>query len=371
MDSLPDENIDELQENFEDFFNTALCGFLIADAKGIILRGNKTLAGWLGKSEDNLKNMRFADILGTGSKIYYETHLRPLLRMQGYFDEVVLELKSVSGKKMQVLVNAFERRDKDSKPHFIRYTILKASDRLLYEQNLQEAKKLTERELNKEKETVTLRDQLIAVLGHDLRNPLSAVNMAVELMRSSPAGDNSILLSTIKRSNSRMIELVGNIMDFARTRLGGGIVLNRQDVTLEPLLQSIVSEMRLVYPGREITAFFNCESTVNCDADRLSQMFTNLLANGLTHGDAHSPVHLIANSTNGKLEISVTNKGIPIPEALHEKLFAPFTRETGRASKNGLGLGLYICAEIAKAHNGYISFTSTNEGTTFTFIMNT
>jgi sigma-B regulation protein RsbU (phosphoserine phosphatase) len=361
--------INHLQENFEDFFETALCGFIIADANGSIVRANKKIAAWAGYSTDELKGKRFSDLLAIGGKIYYETHLWPLLRMQGFFDEVVLELSSTTGHKLRVMANAFERKDKNDQPCFIRYTIIKASDRLLYEQNLQQAKTVAETELIKQTEIVVLREQLIAVLGHDLRNPLSAATMAVELLSSSPGADE-LILATLKRSTSRMTELVNNIMDFAKTRLGEGIVLNRQDILLEPVLQQVVAEMRLIYPKREITTQFEITEPVNCDPHRIAQLLSNLLANALIHGDANLPVHVRAFQNTGDLEISVTNHGSPIPANLHEHLFTPFTREVTRPSKNGLGLGLYISSEIARAHNATLTFISTEEKTCFTFHMN-
>lgn len=360
-----------LQEDFEDFFETSLCGFIIADTDGFIMRANQKVAAWANCNNDQLKGKRFSDLLSIGGKIYYETHLSPLLRMQGFFDEVVLELNSTTGDKLRVMVNAFERRDEEGQPYFIRYTILKATDRLQYEQNLQEAKKMAEKEVVKQKEMVTLREQLISVLGHDLRNPLSAVIMASDLLNSSTGDGNEMIIATIKRSTLRMGELVNNIMDFARTRLGEGMVLNKQDVTLEPVLQHVVDEMRLIYSKREIITLFEITEPVNCDSDRIAQLFSNLLANSLTHGDANSPVYVYAFHHSGILELSVSNKGVPIPKDLHDRLFAPFTREINRRSQNGLGLGLYISSEIARAHNATLSFTSSEKETRFTFHMKT
>ncbi len=360
----------DLQENFEDFFETALCGFIIANTQGSILRANKKVAEWANCATDDLKGKRFSDLLTIGGKIYYETHLWPLLRMQGFFDEVVLELSGATGQKLRVMVNALERRDKDGKPCFIRYTILKASDRLQYEQNLQEAKKIAEQELIKQTELVTLREQLIAVLGHDLRNPLSAVAMAVDLLTSTSGDETTILLATLKRSTSRMRELINNIMDFARTRLGEGIVLSRQDIALEPVLQEVVAEMRLIYPNREIRTLFEIIEPVNCDSHRIAQLLSNLIANAITHGDNNFPVNIHAIHDDGNLELSVCNNGDPIPADLHEHLFAPFTREAILPSKPGLGLGLYICSEIARAHNAKLSFASSAKETCFTFYMN-
>ena len=103
-----------------------MCGFIIADTKGFILRANEKVAAWIECNTDELKGKRFSDLLAVGGKIYYETHLSPLLRMQGFFDEVVLEISSTTGRKLRVMVNADERRDKDGKPCFIRFTLLKS-----------------------------------------------------------------------------------------------------------------------------------------------------------------------------------------------------------------------------------------------------
>lgn len=369
MKSPLPEDINSLQQNFDDFFEMGLCGFILANKQGYILRANERVSLWRNQTKEELKGSQFVDLLSIGSKIYYETHLRPLLRMQGFFDEVVLEISNITGGKLQVMVNAFERRDDNGDPLFIRYTILKASDRLLYENNLKQAKTKAEDELEKQREMVVLREQFIAVLGHDLRNPLSAIGMATDLFHFSPDSDNNTLLTIIKRSSTRMAELVANIMDFARTRLGGGIVLNWQPTMLEPILESVIAEMRIIHPAQEIISEFNIHKPVNCDSDRLAQLLSNLLSNGITHGDTHFPVIVRAILTREQLEIEVSNKGISIPHDLHDRLFAPFTREGNRASENGLGLGLYICSEIAKAHNGSLSFTSSEQGTTFTFSM--
>ena len=359
-----------LQENFENFFESPLCGFVIADAQGIILRANKKVAGWVGYNTNELKGKRFLDLLAVGGKIYYETHLWPLLRMQGFFDEVVLELRGSTGQRLRVMVNAFENRDKNEQPCFIRYTILKASDRLQYEQNLHEAKKTAEKELIIHKETVNLREQLIAVLGHDLRNPLSAITIAVGILTLSLVEREASLIEIIKKSTLRMSELVDNVMDFARTRLGEGIILTKQNIMLEPLLLQVINELQLAFPKREINVLFETTKPVNCDPNRISQLISNLLANALTHGSDDTSVQIHTYYKEGNFELSVTNNGEPIPLDMHQYLFAPFTRETSRSSQQGLGLGLYISSEIAKAHNGTISCTSTADETCFTFRIN-
>ncbi len=365
--SVPNNNF---QEDFEDFFEYSLCGFLITDPKGIIIRGNTTIAQWTGISTTDLKGKRFTDLLTIGSKIYYETHLRPLLVMQGFFDEIVVELQKVEGTKYRILVNALERRNSDGVTEFIRYTLLKASDRLQYEKNLQQATANAEKEILDQKIIVNMREQLIAVLGHDLRNPLSTISMATEmLMQAKLEKEDKNVVMVLKRSSLRMGELISNIMDFARTRLGEHILPVLKETLLTPVLQQVIDELSLSFPQQAIITEFSIDEPVLCDADRIGQLLSNLLANAITHGRADTPVHVQASNKNGILQIAVCNEGDAIPEDFLHQLFIPFTREKSRPSQNGLGLGLYISSEIAKAHRGELTCTSNDEKTCFTFTM--
>lgn len=361
-----------LQEDFEDFFENSLCGYLTTNTKGEILRGNSRVAGWLGYSPEDLKGIRFFELLTIGGKIYCETHLLPLLRMQGFFDEVALELACRDGERLPVLVNAYERREPGGKPQFIRMTVYKATDRRLYEENLRYARTVAEAQLADEQAISVLREQFIAVLGHDLRNPLGAITggTAMLLARSSLSIRDASLVSLMKDSGARMAELVDNIMDFARGRLGGGMMLNRQSILLEPVLCHVVEELRTAWPTRIIEREFRLGEPVDCDAPRLSQILSNLLANALQHGEPDKPVHVNAFLEQDIFELSVTNSGKPIPPEALERLFQPFTREHVRSSQNGLGLGLYIASEIARAHKGELTVASTEEETRFTFRMN-
>jgi sigma-B regulation protein RsbU (phosphoserine phosphatase) len=344
--------------------------FLIADEKNKIIRCNKRVTEWLGNSSDQIKGKKFSDLLSIGSKIYFETHLSPLLKMQGFFNEILVELNIASGKKLKILINARESSLKEDGSKLIYYTLFEASDRLRYEQNLQNAKGIAEKELGAERENVLLREQLIAVLGHDLRNPLGAITMAVGILdRSIKEDKQKNLLGILKRSSYRMNEIIGNVMDFARTRMGEGIVISSKDVDLQPVLEHVVEELKFLFPDREIATDFTLAEPIYCDADRIAQLTSNLLANALTQGNTQSPVYFSASNENKKLELSVANDGKPIPESLQAILFTPFKREGNRPSKNGLGLGLYIADQIAKAHGASLSFTSNKQETRFTFVM--
>jgi signal transduction histidine kinase len=214
-----------------------------------------------------------------------------------------------------------------------------------------------------------LREQFIAVLGHDLRNPLASIGAGTELLRKTPLNEKAeFLVEMMKKSVSRMSALINDVLDLARGRLGGGLTLERAAVPLEPVLRQVVAEMQMTHPSQIIETNFQLTESVIADRVRISQLLSNLLGNALTYGAADRPVRVTA-TTNGRFEMAVINKGNPIPAAAMQRLFQPFERGAVRPDQQGLGLGLYIASEIARAHGGKIDATSSRDETCFTFSM--
>jgi signal transduction histidine kinase len=167
-----------------------------------------------------------------------------------------------------------------------------------------------------------------------------------------------------------MTGLIENVLDFARARLGGGLSLNRlADAGLGATLEQVVAEARTAWPDREVRSEIDLDGPVNCDGARIAQMFSNLLANALTHGDPQGPVRVRARGDEGGFELSVSNLGEPIPRETIKRLFQPYTRASDRPGRQGLGLGLYIASQIAHAHEGRLEVESSTEETRFTFRM--
>jgi sigma-B regulation protein RsbU (phosphoserine phosphatase) len=189
------------------------------------------------------------------------------------------------------------------------------------------------------------------------------------LLRKPQTEQNTTYLELLVASAHRMSSLIDNVLDLARGRLGAGIGLNiESDVKLAEILLQVVEELR-VGTDQVINAEISIVDSVQCDPVRLGQLASNLLGNALTHGAPDQPVRLQAFTQDGMLEISVTNRGKPIPAAALERLFQPFFRAEVKRSQQGLGLGLYIASEIAKAHAGVIKVKSTDFDTEFTFRM--
>jgi len=229
----------------------------------------------------------------------------------------------------------------------------------------------SEAALLSERETAELREQFIAVLGHDLRNPLAAIDGGARLLSKSSLDERATaVVGQVLGSVGRMAGLIDNILDFARGRLGGGLDLDRQaDPALAGALDHVISEFRSAQPGRAIVADILLTEPVACDSRRLAQLLSNLIANALTHGDPEAPVSVSGRTVDGRLLLSVANAGAPIHAEVLPKLFQPFARGAGRGSAQGLGLGLYIASEIARAHGGRLEATSDAAETRFTFAM--
>ncbi|MBR0655763.1 sensor histidine kinase [Plastoroseomonas arctica] len=223
-----------------------------------------------------------------------------------------------------------------------------------------------EERLARRREDAELRDQFIAVLGHDLKNPLASISAATRIMANHP--DRSEDLSAhIQQSVSRMSALIENVLDFARGRLGGGFVTTRDAAEpLEPVLHQVIDELRSVHPHVDIAVDIDLREPVACDRQRIGQLLSNLLGNACAYGDMTAPIQVRARTEAGWLDLSVINAGEPIEAGKADRLFQPFFRGRVNANREGLGLGLYICAEIAKAHGGTINVSSENGTTCFT-----
>lgn len=316
--------------------------------------------------------MRLFDILSLGSKVYWETHLRPLLKIQGNVDGVALDLLAVAGETVPAFACATEIREG---AFSIRLAFFKAAERRQFERSLLSARTAALEDgraaldrLRSELETAELREQFIAVLGHDLRNPLAAFASGVRLLAREELTDKATkILPLLLGSVSRMSELIDNVMDFAKARLGGGIGLNRNNLEpLGPTLLQVVEELRTAHAKREVKVSFAIDEPVDCDRARIAQLVSNLLGNAISHGAPDQPIRLLARTADGELEISVANHGDEIPRETMARLFQPFFRGDAQASKQGLGLGLHIASEIAKAHGGTLFATSSTGETRFT-----
>ena len=243
----------------------------------------------------------------------------------------------------------------------------------LIARHLDSSRKLaaSESALLEERATSELREQFMAVLGHDLRTPVRGISCFADLLRRTSLDDRALhLTQVIKDSATRMNALIDNLLDLARGRLAGGLPLTCDaSEPLEPVLRSVIAELRASMPDRAIETHFALAGPIYCDRGRIAQLFSNLLSNALTYGVASEPVRVRAIRHPAFMELSIANAGEPIAPAALKHLFQPFYRNGVSQHREGLGLGLYIAHEIAIGHGGTLEVESTAQETRFTFRM--
>ncbi|WP_073559195.1 ATP-binding protein [Archangium sp. Cb G35] len=232
---------------------------------------------------------------------------------------------------------------------------------------------ITERKKQEERlrQTAEFRERFLGVVSHDLRNPLNAILLSANaLLRTEgiPASHTK-MVRRIVTSGERMGRMIGELLDFTRGRLGGGIPIQLQRVNLRHLSRHVLEELEIGFPGRELRLHAEGDLLGAWDPDRLAQLLGNLGKNALDYSPADTPVDFSLHDEGDMLRMEVHNDGAPIPRELLAGIFEPFRRavEGDAHPTSGLGLGLFIVREIARAHGGSVEVRSSEgEGTTFT-----
>jgi len=214
----------------------------------------------------------------------------------------------------------------------------------------------------------------LAALGHDLRNPLSAVLMSAQAILRNDQLDPNVARAAdvVLHSSERMRGMLDDLLDFTTTRLGGRMQMRMTHGALDEALRYAVDELRAIHPEAQI--FFECNGTLegDWDAGRIAQLASNLVGNAIQYGDPGKPITVAARETPTEVILTVHNECEPIGADMLEKVFDPLTRGVAHKvekpdGSHSVGLGLYIAREITEAHGGTIQVSSTAErGTTFT-----
>ena len=228
------------------------------------------------------------------------------------------------------------------------------------------------------KDRARVRDLFLAMLGHDLRAPLSGIQMATHVLEIPALEDTSRLKIAvrIRRALQQMNHLITDLIDFTRSRLGAGMPIAKTPCDLASLATDALDAVRSSFPEHAFQGDLSGDLSIHADASRMSQLLSNLLYNAVQHGDPGSVISLRAVGGADGVTLQVHNMGAPIPEEALLLLFEPMVQATKAASGQGtrsstsMGLGLYIVREITRGHGGTIDVASSAEaGTTFTLYL--
>lgn len=349
----------------------AACGLLQTSDDGTFLRVNRTFCQWVGRSADALVGrLRFQDLLTAGGRIFHQTHWSPLLRMQGTVSEVKLELVHGDGSLVPMVVNAIRHEHHGQLIHEVAAYV--ARDRDKYERELLAARKEATRLHTEAKDRALFAEQMIGIVSHDLRNPVSAIVLATELLGHDELSPGQELAAAgIRRAAERATRLIGDLLDFTQARVGAGLTFAPTACDLHEVVGEAIDELGLAYPDRALRHARTGDGRCSADASRLVQLVGNLVSNAVSHGRPDTPVTITTNGTRGNaLTLAVHNDGEAIPATLLPSLFEPMTRGTKASGGRSVGLGLFIVREIAKAHGGTVAVRSSEtEGTTFTLTL--
>lgn len=366
MQSAPAEDLAWIEQ--------APCGLMQTSENGTFLRVNRAFCAWLGYEPAALVGQRrFQDLLTMGGRIFHHTHWNPLLELQGSISEVKLDLMDRDGATIPMVLNAVRYEQAGSVVHHLAAYV--ARDRDTYERELVASRKRLEsmvaeatRHQAEAKDRALFAEQMIGIVSHDLRNPLSAITMATALLLNGELPQSQRNVATrISRSAERAARLIADLLDFTQARLGRGLAIAKRPIDLHSTISETVDELRHVYPQRRIDHVRSGEGPCFADADRLAQLVGNLVSNAVTHGDSARSVTVSSTIEPSAFVVAVHNEGAPIPPEAQATIFEAMTRGANApASGRSVGLGLFIVREIAKAHAGSATVESNAaHGTTF------
>ena len=352
----------------------APCGLLTAGTDGLIGQANDTFCNWLGYRHDELEGVtRFADLLPMGARLFHQTHWQPLLQMQGSIAEVQLDLIHRDGRRIPMLLNAIRRDGPEGYTDEIGAMV--ATDRKKYERELIDARQRAQtaeagqRALNDELAREHRRkDEFIATLAHELRNPLAPFANVLEVLRLRP-GHAALWdwgYEVLERQLGQLTHLVDDLLEVSRITQGK-LVLRREHVELSDILASAVdAAMPPIRTAHQTltTALPPVPLTVDGDRTRLTQIFCNLLNNASKFTPEGGAIGLTAMVVDGAIVVEISDTGAGIPPEHLERIFdmfsqlhAPLHRATG-----GLGIGLALVKGLTTLHGGTVTARSAGLG---------
>jgi len=365
---VPDDQNPVLEADAEDLYENAPCAYLSTLPDGTIVRVNRTFLAWSGRVADALiGRVRFQTLLTMGGRMYYETHYAPLLHMQGFVNEIALEMRRLDGSVCPVVASARQTRNAAGIATINRIALFDSSDRRRYERELLIARKRAEEAVQRLAEVDRRRNEFVAVLGHELRNPLAPIRSGLEVLKRVPE-DNQMVVTVagmLQRQVTQMTRLVEDLLDVSRIGQDK-FALRRVDVDLAAVIRDAIEASGPLLHGAGLTFTATLPETpvhVNADASRLAQVVGNVLNNAAKFTPRGGAVGLTLEQSGEEAVIRIRDTGIGIDEGQLALVFDLFMQgKTSTQRRDGLGIGLTLARNLVERHGGRITVHSEGIG---------
>jgi signal transduction histidine kinase/ActR/RegA family two-component response regulator len=355
-------------------YDLASCGLMTTLGNGTIVRVNATFCRWVGYEASALVEVRrLQDFLTIGGKVFQQTHWSPLLQMQRSVAEVKLDIKHRDETLIPMLINASRRVYRDE--IFDDFSFVVVKDRHAYERELLLARKNAEAALEAKRDAQHAlqladrrKDEFLATLAHELRNPLAPMRMVLDLLRLKEFSDPQVQWShdVLNRQLGHLAHLVDDLLEVSRIN-EGKIELRKTRVDLSALMRTAVETSQATVDGASHQLTIEYPSTpvfLDADPTRLSQVLSNLLINAAKYTPRGGTLRLTGKQDQGYAVVSVRDSGIGISADDLPKLFQTFSQlSKGKDfSQGGLGIGLSLVRTLVDLHGGTVTAKSAGIG---------
>ena len=361
-----------LDESAEELYEQAPCGYLSTLPDGTILRVNRTFLEWTGVSRSVLlAGTKFQTLLTIGSRMYYETHYAPLLRMQGFASEIAMEVAREDGRTLPVLVNSRQKCDEAGRPLLTRITLFDSTDRRRYERELLVARRRAE-QVAKDKA------DLLAMLSHDIRNPLNAIMGVVQLLGRSDLSDQQHqYVRLLKSSSENMLNLLNRVLELSKAE-SASFTLVGTPFSIRAVVDEVITTFDTAAreKGLQLQSSFgeSIPSSVVGDPVAIRQVLSNLVGNAVKFTATGSVTVTVTTRGVGTdavtLTFTVSDTGIGIAPDMVDRIFNEFTQASYETAMRfgGSGLGLTITRRLLALYGSSVQVRSVpREGSTFSF----
>ena len=355
--------------------DAAPCGFISFLDDGRVCVANRTLLDMLGYSLEEVRDRHVESILAVGSRIFYQTHFFPLLRLHGRADEIFLLLRGKGGEDVAVLANAV-RRERGGE-WITDVVMLRLIERRKFEDALLDARHVAEQAVAAAEDANRAKSDFLAMMSHELRTPLNAIGGYVQLLEMGVHGPVTPAqveaLGRVSRSQQHLLRLINDILNLARIE-AGRVDYDLQTISLNDIVMATLPmiEPQIAAKGLRYDVDVPLELKAAADREKVEQILLNLLSNATKFTQEGGSLRIeaaVAPDREDAVELRVSDTGLGIPEDRLELVFEPFMQvESSHAARvEGTGLGLSISRDLARGMGGDLTAESTlGVGSTFT-----